>query len=179
MITRTVVTADFDRPDGSAPAGTVTFSLTGTLRDPATSETVDPGTVVATVSGSGSIAQPVAATDDAGIEPTTRQYYVTVALLGAPTRSFYMTVPHAPPGSRAVADAVATNGSPTVTSATAAFTGADVGKYVFCPAFPSGAQIVSVTNSTTAVLNASAFQSGTGLAFVVGAQVDLSSVDEG
>lgn len=64
-------------------------------------------------------------------------------------------------------DGVTTNGSATFTSATAVFTGADVGAPIVGVNIPVGTTISSVTNATTVVLSATATASGTGLAFAV------------
>lgn len=54
---------------------------------------------------------------------------------------------------RTVTDAVTTSGSTTLTSATAAFVAADVGKLVYGPtSIPTGNYIASVTNGTTVVM---------------------------
>lgn len=78
----------------------------------------------------------------------------------------------------AYGDGVATGGSTTFTSATANFTGADVGATISQTAtkgtlnqggtFPAGTTIASVTNATTVVLSAAATASGTGINFLIG-----------
>lgn len=75
--------------------------------------------------------------------------------------TFYIT-------GRAVADGV-TNGTTTVTSATAAFTAADVNCAVSGTDIPAGAYIVSVTNGTTIVISAAATGSHTGNTLTIGA----------
>ena len=62
---------------------------------------------------------------------------------------------------RAVTDAV-TNGTTTVTSATANFVAGDVQREVSGTNIPAGAYIVSRTNGTTIVISAAATASGTG-----------------
>jgi hypothetical protein len=74
-------------------------------------------------------------------------------------------------------DGVATSGSTTFTSATANFTGADVGATIsqtttkgtlnVAGTIPSGTTIASVTNSTTVVLSAAATATGTGINFLI------------
>jgi hypothetical protein len=59
-------------------------------------------------------------------------------------------------GNRTLTDMVTNNGSPTLTSATAYFTAADVGKPVVGTTIPAGTSISSVTNATTATLSANA-----------------------
>lgn len=66
---------------------------------------------------------------------------------------------------RSVADASITNTSTTITSATIAFTAADVGQKISGTGIPSGTPttIASVTNSTTAVMSAAATATTTNL----------------
>lgn len=66
--------------------------------------------------------------------------------------------------SRTVTDGVTTSGSANVTSATANFTNADVGKTISGPGITTGTTIASVTNSTTIVLSAVATANGSGVA---------------
>src|SRR5215469_2409060 len=71
-----------------------------------------------------------------------------------------------------VTDGAMTNGSATFTSATAAFTAADVGKHILVAQATStsmrlAGRIASVTNSTTAVLSVSAALSGSGMTMVL------------
>jgi len=58
------------------------------------------------------------------------------------------------------------NGTTTYTSATAAFTSADVGKRIKGTNIPASTTIASVTNATTVVLSANA-TTGTGLTFTI------------
>ena len=68
--------------------------------------------------------------------------------------------------SRFVTDAVL-NSSTTVTSATAAFTSADVGSFMTGTGIPSGATIASVTNATTVILSAAATATATGVTITI------------
>lgn len=68
---------------------------------------------------------------------------------------------------RTVSDAV-TNGTTTLTSATAFFTSSDVGKDLAGDRILAGATIASVTNSTTIVMSAAATGSGSGGALKIG-----------
>lgn len=69
-------------------------------------------------------------------------------------------------------DGVTTSGSPTLTSATAAFTSADVGKTISGTNLPlPAAKITAVTNSTTVTLSQNATGTGSGLLFNVGRHV--------
>lgn len=71
-------------------------------------------------------------------------------------------------GSRTVSDGVTVNASTTVTSATGAFSGKDVGKSITGTGIPVGATIVSVTDTTHVVISAAATAAGTALALVIG-----------
>jgi HK97 family phage major capsid protein len=68
--------------------------------------------------------------------------------------------------SRFVADAVL-NSSTTVTSATAAFTSADVGSFITGAGIPAGATIASVTNATTVVISAAATATATSVTITI------------
>lgn len=83
---------------------------------------------------------------------------------------------------RVVGDVVI-NGTTTITSATAAFVSGDVGKTIMinggqgATAAPLVTTIASVTNGTTAVLNAAASASGTACAAVIGTD-DTSAINQ-
>jgi hypothetical protein len=68
---------------------------------------------------------------------------------------------------RSVNDAVTTNGSQTVTSATAAFTDADVGSYVLATTLPGGTTITAVQNSTTITVSQAATATRSGIRLVI------------
>lgn len=67
---------------------------------------------------------------------------------------------------RSVADGV-TNSTTTVTSATAAFTQADVGARVSGAGIPAGATVATVSNGTTVVLSAAATASASSVALTI------------
>lgn len=69
---------------------------------------------------------------------------------------------------RIVTDGATTTGSPNVTSATAAFTGADVGKAIAATGIPAAATILSITSATTVVISANATATGSALALTIG-----------
>jgi hypothetical protein len=71
-------------------------------------------------------------------------------------------------GSRVVTDGVTTDTESVITSASAAFTQADVGASVSGTGIPAGARILSVTNATTAVLSANATATDTGVSITIG-----------
>lgn len=66
------------------------------------------------------------------------------------------------------ADGATTNASTTVTSATAAFTQADVGRTITGAGIPAGATILAVTNSTTAVMSQAATATASGVSITIG-----------
>lgn len=78
-------------------------------------------------------------------------------------------------GSRSVTDGVTTNTSTAISSATAAWTNADVGKPIAGTGIPTGAYIASVTSSTAAVLSAAATATATGLTFTIGPALATAS----
>ncbi|MEZ5145347.1 MAG: SdrD B-like domain-containing protein [Acidimicrobiales bacterium] len=75
---------------------------------------------------------------------------------------------------RTVTDGVTTNASTTLTSATAAFTAADVGSLVGGSGIPAGTRIASVTNATTVVMSAAATATATGVTVSIGCAGTIS-----
>lgn len=69
---------------------------------------------------------------------------------------------------RTVTDGATTSGSPTFTSATAAFTASDVGAPISATGIPANSTILSVTNATTVTLSANATATGTTLSTTIG-----------
>jgi hypothetical protein len=69
---------------------------------------------------------------------------------------------------RGVSDGVIASGSSTLTSATAGFTSADVGKTLIGTGIPSGTTIQSYANATTVVMSANASASTSGTAVTIG-----------
>jgi hypothetical protein len=80
------------------------------------------------------------------------------------------------PSSRSVADGVTTNGSTTVTSATANFDPADVGASISGAGLAGNARIASVTDAATAVMTVPASASATGVALTVTRGNGLQSI---
>jgi hypothetical protein len=76
---------------------------------------------------------------------------------------------------RAVADGVTTSASKTITSATADFVSADVGRIVTGTNLPKYDAIASVTNATTAVLSAAATATGTAQTLTIGENERVST----
>lgn len=75
--------------------------------------------------------------------------------------------------SRSVADGVTTNLSPIVTSATAAFTGADIGAVVSGAGIPAGSYIISLNSATSANLSQNATATASSLTFTIGGATSL------
>ena len=73
----------------------------------------------------------------------------------------------APPGVL-FTDGVTTSSNTTLTSASAAFTTADVGRTISGSGIPGGTTIASVTNGTTVVLSAAATATATGVSITIG-----------
>jgi hypothetical protein len=79
-------------------------------------------------------------------------------------------------GNRTVMDASTTSGSTTITSNTAYFTAADVGKPIVGAAIAAGTTIAAVTNSTTATLSAAASADSGNLTVTIGGTVVVYAV---
>jgi hypothetical protein len=71
------------------------------------------------------------------------------------------------PANRTFADATTTSGAATLTSVTANFTSADIGRPVAGTGIPAGAYISAVTNSTTATMSQNATASGTNVSVTI------------
>jgi hypothetical protein len=104
------------------------------------------------------------------------KYYSSTGVANSPS---YTTAGAIVYGGRTVQDAVTALGSSTVTSATANFTAADVGKVVAITNFPTGTTISSVTNGTTAVLSSSSTADGTAQAIQIDSSVIISYYQSG
>jgi prepilin-type N-terminal cleavage/methylation domain-containing protein len=79
-------------------------------------------------------------------------------------------------GNRTLMDVSTTNASTTLTSNTAYFTAADVGRPVVGTSIVAGTTIASVTNSTTAVLSAAATQTTVNMTMTIGGTVVVYTV---
>lgn len=90
------------------------------------------------------------------------------------TVTYEVPITNAGSTARVVTDGVTTNNSTTVTSATANFTAADVGKALVGTNLPPGTAILSVTNSTTVEVTNPATASGTGITLTIGADQDIA-----
>lgn len=171
-----VVMKQFVGADGTPSTGSVTFTLTRNLLDPVDGETVPAVPVKALLDVTGVAAQQLWANDVTGLEPPNTQYQVVEEVSGG-QRSYFVTVPHAPPGSRTVTDGAVTQGSALLSSATAAWTSADVGKYLAVPGVTPGVKVLRVTSGTAATMTTAATATGTGLSVVIGAEVSLTTLE--
>jgi formylglycine-generating enzyme required for sulfatase activity len=79
-------------------------------------------------------------------------------------------------GNRTVMDVTTTNGSTTISSSTAYFTAADVGKPIVGAAIAAGTTVAAVTNSTTATLSAAATADAGNLTVTIGGTVVVYAV---
>lgn len=100
--------------------------------------------------------------------PTGRMYTVNGNLV-VPGYGYPGTGPDQ--ASRQVTDGTTTNNTANIGSATANFTGTDIGSTVTGTGIPAGAYIIAVTSSTVAVLNVNATATGSALTLVIGAGV--------
>jgi hypothetical protein len=76
---------------------------------------------------------------------------------------------------RQFTDAVTTNNSPTVTSASAAFVAGDAGKPIVGAGIPAGTTVLTVTNGTTVQMSANATVAASGVTVSLGTAVILGS----
>jgi hypothetical protein len=70
--------------------------------------------------------------------------------------------------SRSVTDGVTTNNSPTVTSASAAFTAADVGQGLSGAGIPAGSYIVAINSATSVNINQNATVTASSVSLTIG-----------
>lgn len=172
-----VVTSTYPSPGGGIAWGQVTFTLLETIVDPTDRATVPGGALPPVfLDENGSIAQQLYANDVEGLTPETTQYQVTERISGGTARSYFVTVPAVPPGSRTVSDGVLVAATAQLVSATADFTDADIGAYVLLDGFSCGTKILSITSSTEATLSTSARAAATGVSVLIGASVDLAQL---
>jgi hypothetical protein len=80
-------------------------------------------------------------------------------------------------GNRTIMDAFTTTGSTTITSNTAYFQGADVGRPIVGAGIPAGTTISGITNTTTASLSAAATSDSGNLTVSIGGTVVVYTVD--
>jgi hypothetical protein len=113
----------------------------------------------------------------AAIQPTGTSATTTLAKSASPTSvynnaattvTYTVTATNTGALARTVTDGATTLNSANVTSATAAFTAADVGKAISGTGIPVGSAILSVTNATTVVITSNATSTGTGRTLVIG-----------
>jgi hypothetical protein len=73
-----------------------------------------------------------------------------------------------PPPGQTFTDGVTTNASPTVTSATATFTSADIGRTITGTGIPGGTTIIAVGSGVSITMSANATATATGVTIVIG-----------
>jgi hypothetical protein len=111
--TTVTVTETFEPPgDSDVAAGEVRFHLTGPMHNTASGKTSGQVTRVARLDSTGSISEVLYANDDSTTTPTGREYYVEVRLVGSPSYSGYIVVPHAVSGGTAALDTLWTPSVP-------------------------------------------------------------------
>jgi len=84
------------------------------------------------------------------------------------TLSLDLSAANVSKGTRTVTDGATTDTDATITSNTAAWTQADVGRPISGSGIPTGATIASVTSATSAELSANASATATGVTFTIG-----------
>lgn len=171
-----VVQKTYGDPNATPPAsGSVRFDLTGQVL--VDGEAISPMPAIAKLAAA-AINQPLTPTHGiTGQSTSPALYWVAENIQGAPIRRYAIQVPAAPDGSRSVSDGIAAQGTDNVVSASAAFTSDDEGKVLWSPAFPVGVTIMEVIDASTAQLSQPALLSDTGLELLIGAQVELTSLD--
>lgn len=80
--------------NGRAARGKVTFASSAQLTDTTTGQAIFPVPQVVSFNNSGSFSIALPATNDPDISPVGWVYQVTVAVTGAPKRSFQLAVPY-------------------------------------------------------------------------------------
>lgn len=173
-----VVQKTWGDPNSTTPAaGSVRFDLmTGQVL--VDGEAISPQPAIAKLVAA-AINQPLTPTYGITGQATSPGLYaVAESIQGAPVRRYVIQVPAAPEGSRGVSDGVTVQGSATLSSASADFDADDdEGLVLWSPVFPVGVTIMEVIDASTARLSQPALLSATGQELLIGAQVDLTSLD--
>lgn len=172
-----VVQKTWGDPNSTTPAaGTVRFDLmTGQLL--VDGEAISPQPAIAKLVNA-AVNQPLTPTYGiTGQETGPGLYAVAESIQGAPVRHYVIQVPAAPEGSRSVSDGITEQGDVDVVSATADFTDDDVGLVLWSPAFPVGVTVMAVADAHHATLSQAALADATGAQLLIGAQVELTSLD--
>lgn len=94
--TEITVSFKYQNMDLSAAAGSVSFSRTTEITDGTTILPVVP--IMVTLDGTGSGSVVLAANDDSTTTPTGSGYMVTERIVGAPVRTYKITLTHTTPG---------------------------------------------------------------------------------
>lgn len=168
-IAEVVVVGSWPAPDGTTRAGEVRLSLSGDIRDAASGVVIPATQQQVYLDENGDIAVQVYATD-AG-----EAYWVEERIVGATPRSYSLSVPAAPSGSRAVSDAVTVIGVAALSSVAAVFTVDDVDAWVTGPGLAPLTQILAVIDGSHVTLTQPAAATLSGAHAVIGASVDLAA----
>jgi hypothetical protein len=98
----------------------------------------------------------------------------TVGTATANTVTYTVTATNTGALARTVTDGVTTNNNATVTSATAAFTVADVGKSIIGTGIPTGSAILSFNSATSVQITSNATSGGSGRTLTIGTNQDAT-----
>lgn len=85
------LTHSFTNPDGTPASGTVELTLSKRMTNG--TNTIVPGSVTATLNGSGDVAVSVASNKDPATLPTDAQWRCDLRIAGAEPQSYWLTVP--------------------------------------------------------------------------------------
>ncbi len=89
--THATITHSFENADGTPASGAITFTLTKRMTNGAL--TIVPAEITASLSPEGKISQTLTSNKDAGTVPEDTEWRVDFRVLGAPTETFFITVP--------------------------------------------------------------------------------------
>lgn len=81
----------FNNADGTPSSGSVEFTLSVRMSQPGT--TIMPGSITATLNGSGMFSQALAANLDTATVPQDAQWRVDIRIAGASEETFYVVIP--------------------------------------------------------------------------------------
>jgi hypothetical protein len=82
---------EFSNPDATPASGTVEWTLTKRMTNGVS--TIVPGSVTATLSGSGSVSQVLTSNVDTETVPTDSQWRMDLRIAGAEPQTYWLTVP--------------------------------------------------------------------------------------
>lgn len=161
--------------NGYAQTGEVVFDLQAPIAVPSSSTLSMARQIVAKLDPTGQFFVQVLCELDAGDAVALNTYEIRERVDGA-TMTMLHDITIVPEGGRAIDDAVLVAGQTNMTSATAAFTGDDVGAAVGSLLVPPLTTIASVGSSTSVTLSAAALQTGSGIAMWIDSSRDLATL---